>query len=102
MVIGTYLILATQTIESCPDLAHGPWLWPEFAVPALSTRHESFSMLLDIANDTTFIQQDHLKIGTVMSPEAIELFDGMRRLKKNRSTLQCLAFTCISANSIES
>ena len=94
--------LYSLTIEFYPASAHGLWHQQEFAVPALSTRHESLSMLLDIANDTTFIQQDHLKIGTVMSPEAIELFNGMRRLKKNRSTLQCLAFTCISANSIES
>ncbi|KAJ2930887.1 hypothetical protein H1R20_g6202, partial [Candolleomyces eurysporus] len=44
-----------------------------------------FGIANAIANDTTNIQRDH-QIGTVnyMSPEAIELPDGMRRLKVGR------------------
>ena len=44
-----------------------------------------FGIANAIANDTTNIQRDH-QIGTVnyMSPEAIELPEGMRRLKVGR------------------
>ncbi|KXN88242.1 Serine/threonine-protein kinase mph1 [Leucoagaricus sp. SymC.cos] len=44
-----------------------------------------FGIANAIANDTTNIQRDH-QVGTInyMSPEAIELLDGMRRLKVGR------------------
>ena len=43
-----------------------------------------FGIANAIANDTTNIQRDH-QVGTVnyMSPEAIELPEGMRRLKQH-------------------
>jgi serine/threonine-protein kinase TTK/MPS1 len=61
-----------------------------------------FGIANAIANDTTNIQRDH-QIGTVnyMSPEAIELPDGMRRLKVGRpsdvwsSSLGCILYQMI-------
>ena len=46
-----------------------------------------FGIANAIANDTTNIQRDH-QVGTVnyMSPEAIELPEGMRRLKVGRAS----------------
>lgn len=59
-----------------------------------------FGIANAIANDTTNIQRDH-QIGTVnyMSPEAIELPDGQRRLKVGRSSdvwsLGCILYQMI-------
>ncbi|KAF8158393.1 hypothetical protein B0H34DRAFT_454137 [Crassisporium funariophilum] len=59
-----------------------------------------FGIANAIANDTTNIQRDH-QIGTVnyMSPEAIELPDGMRRLKVGRPSdvwsLGCILYQMI-------
>ncbi|KZS86534.1 kinase-like protein [Sistotremastrum niveocremeum HHB9708] len=59
-----------------------------------------FGIANAIANDTTNIQRDH-QIGTVnyMSPEAIELPEGMRRLKVGRSSdvwsLGCILYQMI-------
>ncbi|KAE9404040.1 kinase-like protein [Gymnopus androsaceus JB14] len=59
-----------------------------------------FGIANAIANDTTNIQRDH-QIGTLnyMSPEAIELPDGMRRLKVGRSSdvwsLGCILYQMI-------
>jgi len=59
-----------------------------------------FGIANAIANDTTNIQRDH-QIGTLnyMSPEAIELPDGMRRLKVGRASdvwsLGCILYQMI-------
>jgi serine/threonine-protein kinase TTK/MPS1 len=59
-----------------------------------------FGIANAIANDTTNIQRDH-QIGTVnyMSPEAIELPDGMRRLKVDRPSdvwsLGCILYQMV-------
>ena len=59
-----------------------------------------FGIANAIANDTTNIQRDH-QIGTLnyMSPEAIELGDGMRRLKVGRPSdvwsLGCILYQMI-------
>lgn len=59
-----------------------------------------FGIANAIANDTTNIQRDH-QIGTInyMSPEAIELPDGMRRLKVGRPSdlwsLGCILYQMV-------
>ena len=43
-----------QTIEFYPVSAHGLWHQQDFAAPALSTRHECLSILLDVARKTPY------------------------------------------------